>query len=48
MDEQARVVMIAGMRRKVVAVMTDTERYVVQEGWQLVSYPATECRVVER
>ena len=48
MDGKARVVMIAGVRRKVVSVMEETERYVVEEGWQLVSYPVTECRVVER
>lgn len=40
------VVMVNGAKRRVVSILEDTQRYVVQEGWQLVSYPMSECQKV--
>ena len=44
MDERVMYVYVGGVRREVVAILEDTQRYVIREGWRDVSYPMSECR----
>jgi len=37
-------VYVGGVRREVVAILEDTQRYVIREDWRYVSYPMSECR----